>query len=341
MPAPDNAPAFYAALVESVEAGADREALARLFAQARGAAGGMAAAATPAVLRWLARFGCDGAPAWIAGLPEATGRDPGQLALVLRLFAEGIDGLMPAVCGAAPRCARCRLTRDCAWYNAPRAGSRSRLPPGRCLLREGAAALGDSELLVVLLDGDRGGEETRGRAERLLARYGGLRALAAAPAAELAGLQGISEAAAVRIAAAAEFARRMLAERRAVGPAVRSARDFYDLYGPRLRDLRQEVFWAVLLDQKHRILREIEISRGTLTASLVHPREAFAPAMRESAAAVAFLHNHPSGDPAPSREDRELTRRLAETSRLVGIPILDHVIVGEGGYASLAEEGAL
>ena len=97
----------------------------------------------------------------------------------------------------------------------------------------------------------------------------------------------------------------------------------------------------VLLDQKHHVLRDERVSLGTLTASLVHPREVFAPAIRESAAAVAFLHNHPSGDPTPSREDRELTRRLAEAGRLMGIPVLDHVIIGEGGFVSLAEEGLL
>jgi DNA repair protein RadC len=89
------------------------------------------------------------------------------------------------------------------------------------------------------------------------------------------------------------------------------------------------------------MLREVVISQGTLTASLVHPREVFRPALREAAAAVVLVHNHPSGDPTPSREDREITTRLAEAGDLLGIPVLDHVVVAERGYASLRESGAL
>ena len=97
----------------------------------------------------------------------------------------------------------------------------------------------------------------------------------------------------------------------------------------------------MLLDSRHRVIRSVLTSQGTLTASLVHPREVFRPALREAAAALVLVHNHPSGDPSPSSEDREITRRLAQAGVLLGIPVLDHVIVADRGYASLREEGDL
>ena len=108
----------------------------------------------------------------------------------------------------------------------------------------------------------------------------------------------------------------------------------------------QECFWVLTLNQKHRIISVHLVSLGTLTADLVHPREVFLPAVRDSAACVALVHNHPSGDPVPSREDKELTRRLKSAAEIMGIPILDHVILGRGergdvAFASLAEEGML
>lgn len=113
------------------------------------------------------------------------------------------------------------------------------------------------------------------------------------------------------------------------------------LLSPRLRDLRKEVFLALLLDGRNRLLREERISEGSLTSAIVHPREVFAPAIRESAGAIVVVHNHPSGDPTPSREDLEITARLAQVGRLVGINLLDHVILGDPGYLSLRERGYL
>jgi DNA repair protein RadC len=115
---------------------------------------------------------------------------------------------------------------------------------------------------------------------------------------------------------------------------------FAHLRGP-LAGLRREVFHVLLLDAKHRKLRDVRVSEGSLTATLVHPREVFAPAVRESAAAVVLAHNHPSGDPAPSAEDREITRRLRGAGDLVGVRVLDHVIVGAESYFSFADAGEL
>ncbi|MCZ6690196.1 MAG: DNA repair protein RadC, partial [Planctomycetota bacterium] len=111
--------------------------------------------------------------------------------------------------------------------------------------------------------------------------------------------------------------------------------------GPALSVTEKETFYALLLDSKNRLIREEAISTGTLTASLVHPREVFRGAIKDAAAALIVAHNHPSGDPTPSREDLEVTSRLRATGELIGIPLLDHIIIGSGRYVSLAERGRL
>ena len=107
------------------------------------------------------------------------------------------------------------------------------------------------------------------------------------------------------------------------------------------QDLKKECFWAVLLDGKNRILKLVRISEGTLTSSLVHPREVFRPAIEEATSGVLLVHNHPSGDPGPSDEDRRITARLVETGKVVGIRVLDHVIVASDSYFSFADQNLL
>jgi DNA repair protein RadC len=109
--------------------------------------------------------------------------------------------------------------------------------------------------------------------------------------------------------------------------------------GPLLKDLRQEEFHALLLNTQHRVLRTVLVTRGILDASLIHPREVFRPAVVESASGIILVHNHPSGDPSPSREDRRVTSQLSTAGAALGIPVLDHVIIGEGRFFSLAGEG--
>ena len=118
-----------------------------------------------------------------------------------------------------------------------------------------------------------------------------------------------------------------------------SCSDLCNHFHPRVRNLRHEVFTIVLLDAKNAIIREATVSEGTLTHSLVHPREVFQLAIRESAAAVILLHNHPSGDPTPSQEDRVLTSRLISAGQVLGIRVLDHLVVGDGRYVSFADQG--
>jgi DNA repair protein RadC len=111
--------------------------------------------------------------------------------------------------------------------------------------------------------------------------------------------------------------------------------------GPRLHDLPQEEFHTLLLNARHRVMREVFVTRGILDASLIHPREVFRPAVGEGAAALILVHNHPSGDPTPSEEDRAVTRQLVDAGRVLGIPVLDYVVVGRGSYRSVMEQESL
>jgi DNA repair protein RadC len=148
---------------------------------------------------------------------------------------------------------------------------------------------------------------------------------------------GLSRAGAVRLAAAFALGRRVERAVRDPRVSLRSPALVHELMAPEVRGLCRETFHALLLDGKHRLQRRHRVSEGTLTSSLVHPREVFGPALREGAAALIVVHNHPSGDPEPSAEDVAVTRRLIEAGQIVGIPLLDHVVVGAEGYVSIRE----
>lgn len=149
--------------------------------------------------------------------------------------------------------------------------------------------------------------------------------------------QGLSPRESLRLAAAFELGRRV--EMATIRPrrSLRSPERVFALMAPQVRGLAQESFHVLLLDGKHRLQRCQRVSEGTLTSSLVHPREVFGPAVREGAAAVIVVHNHPSGDPEPSNEDIAVTRRLIDVGRLLGVPLLDHVVVADAAYVSLRE----
>ena len=204
----------------------------------------------------------------------------------------------------------------------------------------GEDACTDAELLDLLVSGEKKDGEP-GPGEALVRAFGGLRRLARAPLAEIRRLGGLRERRAAAVAAAFAVGRRVARSEWVRGDPVRCGREVFEFFRPRLRGLKKELFYAVLLDGKNRILREERVSEGTLTSSLVHPREVFAPAVRESAAALIVVHNHPSGDPTPSPEDREVTRRLRSAGEIVGIRVLDHVVVGEEAYVSFLEKGWL
>lgn len=213
--------------------------------------------------------------------------------------------------------------------------------PRERLLEKGAAALSDSELLaLVLRTGSSHYHETAvDQARRLVQALGGLVDLALATPAELARVNAIGPAKAAAVAAAFELGRRLVGTRVENGAIFRTSGAVFDHFRGRLSSLRKEIFCVLLLDAKHRKLREVQVSEGSLTASIVHPREVFAPAVRDSAAAMILVHNHPSGDPSPSPEDVEITRRLREVGELMGVRVLDHVIVGSDLHFSFVDAG--
>lgn len=215
--------------------------------------------------------------------------------------------------------------------------------PRERLRRVGPGALSDRELVAILVgSGGREASALDVASAILAAGRGSLRALAEMDASRLEAVPGVGPATAARVRGALELGRRWAAEEHDDGPAIiRGPRDVYELVGPDLRDLPQEEFHVLLLDTRHRVLRREQITRGTLDASLIHPREVFRLAIVERAAGIVLVHNHPSGDPAPSPEDRAVTRQLADAGRAVGIPVLDHVIVGDGSFRSLTEDGIL
>jgi DNA repair protein RadC len=212
--------------------------------------------------------------------------------------------------------------------------------PRERLHAAGAGALASRELLAILIGSGREGASAVDVAANLLqSRAGSLRRLGAATPAELAAVEGIGPAVAARISAALELGRRLAREGPLERARIRGPRDVYELCAPGMRDLPQEEFRVLLVNTQHAVVREMQVTRGTLDASIVHPREVFRAAITESAAAMILVHNHPSGDPTPSPEDRDVTRQLAEAGRLIGIPVLDHVVVGDGRYVSFVEAG--
>jgi DNA repair protein RadC len=159
---------------------------------------------------------------------------------------------------------------------------------------------------------------------------------------DLVQVRGVGPAGAARLLACLELARRASAWPASERPVVGTPEDVVRLCATQLRGLDREHFWALALSTKNRLLRMVEVSVGSLNASIVHPRELFKEAVRVSAASVVVVHNHPSGDPTPSGADLQLTRRLAKAGEVLGIELLDHVVIGDGGaHVSLRDMGVL
>ena len=214
--------------------------------------------------------------------------------------------------------------------------------PRERLVDLGAGVLSSAELLAILLGSGGAGRTALQIGHSVLADAGGaLRRIARQPVAALTAIPGVGIARAVTIHASLELGRRMAAEGRPDGFPVRSPRDVVEYFGPRMEDLPVEEFHVAVLDAQHRLERDVMVTRGILNSSLVHPREVFREAIAERAAAIVLVHNHPSGDPAPSLDDRAITEQLVAAGRLLDIPVHDHVIIGRGRYTSFAEAGLL
>ena len=211
--------------------------------------------------------------------------------------------------------------------------------PREMLLSHGPQGLSDAQLLAIVLRIGRPDASAVEVAMDLLTQLKGLRGLANRGLEELCVIPGIGPAKAAQILAAVELGKRALAAPLTEGIRIQGSKHIFQHYYPMLRDMRHEVFKAVLLDAKHTIIRDFTVSQGSLTVSIVHPREVFNVAVRESAAAIIFVHNHPSGDPQPSEEDHALTQRLIAAGEILGIRVLDHIVIGDGKYVSFADEG--
>jgi DNA repair protein RadC len=219
--------------------------------------------------------------------------------------------------------------------------------PARRLEDLGPNALSARELICLLLEPGRGREKAFSAASALNVRYMTgegevrLRAVAAADITEIARIARIGKAAAARLLAAFELGRRAAQEHHQDRDRLASAREIYELMRLRMRDLQHEEFRVLLLNTQCEVMREVTVSRGVLDEALVHPREVFRLAIQEAASSVVLVHNHPSGEPTPSPEDRKVTEMLVSASHVVGISVLDHVIMGEGRYYSFAEAGLI
>ena len=213
--------------------------------------------------------------------------------------------------------------------------------PRERMLKEGPAALSDIDLLAIMLRTGPAKTSAMELAAEMLQRFRDLRILSQASIEELSQIRGIGPVKAVQIKAALELGKRLAAMPAEERVTIRCPEDVVSLVMEDLRGLDREYFQALLLNTKNQVLVRETISIGTLNSSVVHPRELFKLAIRRSAAAVILVHNHPSGDPTPSREDILLSKRLIEAGQIIGIDVLDHLIIGDNKFASLKMKGLI
>ncbi len=210
--------------------------------------------------------------------------------------------------------------------------------PRERLLKYGPEALSNAELLAIILRTGSQKENVINMCSRIFSDYN-IKQLSQANISKLTQMHGIGNAKAAQIAAVFELARKLEGFTDEPKRKIRSPADVYSLLYPKMREHKRERLVALLLDTKNHVIREEVISIGSLNANIVHPREVFKAALMESCASVILSHNHPSGDPTPSREDIAVTEKLVEGGKLLGIDVLDHVVIGDGRYVSLKDEG--
>lgn len=218
----------------------------------------------------------------------------------------------------------------------------SELRPREKLIASGKESLSDSELLALLLDTGTRDRSSLRLAEEILSFNGqGLGFLRTCTPEELMEVRGVGPAKACRILAAVELGKRISKSKVCSDRSITAAKDAADLMMERMRYHTKEHFDVILLNARGRLIAVENVSIGDLTGSMANPRESFGAAIRRSAASVIFVHNHPGGDPSPSREDVEVTRRLSDVGKLLNIPMLDHIIIGDGVFVSMKEKNYL
>lgn len=213
------------------------------------------------------------------------------------------------------------------------------LRPRERLIKDGPEFLSEIELLAILLGSGTGEASALELSAQVLSKFGGLKGLAAASCQEMTSVRGVGPAKTALIQAALQLGRRMSAQSAETRPAIHCPDDVVTLMMEEMRGLDREHFRALLLNTKNQVLYADRIAVGTLSQSSVHPRELFKNAIKRSAAAVILVHNHPSGDPTPSKEDLDVTKRLARAGEIIGINVLDHVVIGDNKFVSLKASG--
>ncbi|WP_088014416.1 RadC family protein [Gottfriedia acidiceleris] len=211
--------------------------------------------------------------------------------------------------------------------------------PRERLLKFGPGSLSNQDLLAILLRTGTKNESVLKVSNELLLKFDGLRLLMNASVEEISNIKGIGEAKAVQLIAAFELGKRINRLQYDERFIIKSPDDCAKFMMDEMRFLEQEHFVCLYLNTKNQVIARETIFKGSLNASIVHPREVFKEAFRRSASSIICLHNHPSGDPTPSREDIEVTKRLVECGKIIGIELLDHIIIGEHKYVSLKEKG--
>jgi DNA repair protein RadC len=213
--------------------------------------------------------------------------------------------------------------------------------PREKLMSKGAESLTDAELLAILLRTGTKGNSALDIARHLLNKYDDLNKLSELRASELSLIKGVGNAKAITIAAAFEIGKRIEGPDIKKLKKVASPGDISKYFIPKLRNKKVECFYAILLNQAGRIIKEVKVSEGILNLSVIHPRELFKIAIGESAASIIVLHNHPSGNTMPSEEDKKVTRQLIEAGKIMQIPVIDHIIIAGDSYLSFMEMGLI
>ncbi len=219
--------------------------------------------------------------------------------------------------------------------------------PREMLIKHGSETLTPAKLLAIILMTGSEGVSAEDLARRILNHFGSLRAIDSASILDLQAIEGIGEAKAAQIKAALEIGKRLMREEAEKKTKIRTVKDVVeyvcDYYAPYLRDKEKEFFNIILLDGRNKVIDNIELSKGSVSASVVDVKEIIKEATKKTASAIIMVHNHPSGEAEPSNEDIEITRRVVEACSLMGIKVLDHIVIGKNkkDYVSFMDKGLI